>query len=237
MNKDLKKMPTRNELYSESIEKLFKKEHWLRLLNQEPKPDWVKEHPYIKNWKYIPISTIELLLAKIFKSYRIEILDAKLILNAATVTIRLHYIDPTTGEWTFHDGIGCQELQTMQGSGTLKLDMSNLNRGAVQMAFPIAKSYAIKDAADHIGRLFGRDLNRKELLPYEVDKEIDEKYNKIEQDRIKNYIESCKTAEELQGVPYEVVERNELVSLYNEKMQALTNGKYYNENEEKIYTC
>ncbi len=30
------------------------------------------------------------------------------------------------------------------------------------MALPSAKSYAIKDAADHLGSLFGRDLNRKD---------------------------------------------------------------------------
>ena len=30
----------------------------------------------------------------------------------------------------------------------------------------MAKSLAIKDATDHLGRLFGRDLNRREVLPY-----------------------------------------------------------------------
>jgi hypothetical protein len=37
------------------------------------------------------------------------------------------------------------------------------------MALPMAKSYAIKDACDHFGKLFGRDLNRK-TMGFEVDK-------------------------------------------------------------------
>ncbi len=41
------------------------------------------------------------------------------------------------------------------------------------MALPMAKSYAIKDACDHFGKLFGRDLNRKETMGFGVDKGLD----------------------------------------------------------------
>lgn len=34
------------------------------------------------------------------------------------------------------------------------------------MAFPIAKTVAIKDACDHFGKLFGSDLNRKDDVVY-----------------------------------------------------------------------
>jgi hypothetical protein len=37
------------------------------------------------------------------------------------------------------------------------------------MAFPMAKTIAIKDAADHFGKLFGADLNRKDVISYELD--------------------------------------------------------------------
>ncbi len=65
-----------------------------------------------------------------------------------------------------HDGVGAKELQTQAGTGTLKVDFSNINKGAVEMALPIAKTAAIKDAADHLGQLFGRDLNRKDTIEY-----------------------------------------------------------------------
>ena len=34
------------------------------------------------------------------------------------------------------------------------------------MALPIAKVAAIKDAADELGALFGRDLNRKDVVQF-----------------------------------------------------------------------
>ena len=37
------------------------------------------------------------------------------------------------------------------------------------MAFPIAKTVAVKDACDAFGKLFGSDLNRKDVIAYELD--------------------------------------------------------------------
>jgi hypothetical protein len=37
------------------------------------------------------------------------------------------------------------------------------------MAFPMAKTIAIKDACDHFGNLFGADLNRKDVISYDLD--------------------------------------------------------------------
>jgi hypothetical protein len=68
------------------------------------------------------------------------------------------------------DGIGAAQLQTKQG--TSPADLQNINNGALSMAFPIAKTIAVKDAADHIGKLFGADLNRKETLDYKPDSDL-----------------------------------------------------------------
>ena len=38
------------------------------------------------------------------------------------------------------------------------------------MAFPLAKTLAVKDAADMFGKLFGSDLNRRDTLPASMDK-------------------------------------------------------------------
>jgi hypothetical protein len=40
------------------------------------------------------------------------------------------------------------------------------------MAFPIAKTLAVKDACDHFGKLFGADLNRKDSIPFQADQTI-----------------------------------------------------------------
>jgi hypothetical protein len=137
------------------------------LLNQAPAPEWVKVHPFIKGYKYLPIERVEYLLRQIFKAYRIEITGQGTAFNGVWVTVRVHYRHPVTGEWEFHDGIGACQLQTAKG--TSPADLANINNGALSMAFPIAKTVAIKDACDHFGKLFGSDLNRKDDITYGID--------------------------------------------------------------------
>lgn len=159
----------KKEIYGD-LAGIRKHEELTVALNQEPPKEWVKDHPYIKGYKYLPIERVEYLLDSLFKGYyRIEVMKTGMLLNAVEVTVRVHYKHPVTGEWMFHDGVGCSEVQTEKNSGGLKMDMSNINRGAVVMALPNAKSVAIKDAADHLGKLFGRNLNRKDTISYGMD--------------------------------------------------------------------
>ena len=158
-----------NETYSD-IELAIKKDGVMTVLNQDPPNEWVKLHPYIKGYHYLPIERIEFLLKALFKTdYKIEVLKTGLLLNSVEVTVRIHFKDIASGEWMYHDGVGAQEIQTKKDSGHLLLDMSNINRGAISMALPIAKTVAIKDACDHFGKLFGSDLNRKDYIEYDVD--------------------------------------------------------------------
>ena len=161
------KLPTVAELFEDNIEAAFKNEKLNWLLNQEPKKEWIKVHPYIKDHKYIPIDKVEFLLRKIFKHYRIEVTGQGVAFNGVYVTVRVHYFNPVANVWDFHDGIGACQLQTAKG--TSPADLSNINNGALSMAFPIAKTLAVKDACDHFGKLFGCDLNRKDTIPFQVD--------------------------------------------------------------------
>lgn len=65
--------------------------------------------------------------------------------------------------------MGACELQTKKDSGNLNLDLSNINKGAVLMALPIAKTTAIKDAVDMFGSLFGANLNRRDAVEFKPD--------------------------------------------------------------------
>lgn len=165
-------LPTLADLFSDSIEVAGKSEGLNAILNTQPPEKWVKVHPMIPDWKYIPIDKVEFLLRKIFKRYWIEVLKTGMLMNAVEVTVRVHYFNPATGDMDFQDGVGAQELQTKKETGALKMDMSNVNRGAVQMALPIAKSYAIKDACELIGNIFGGNLNRKDTIAFVPDQEI-----------------------------------------------------------------
>ena len=156
-----------------NLERLVKQDKIMVALNQEPPQEWVKQHPYIKDFNYLPIERVEWLLRTFFKTnYKIEVIKTGTILNAIEVTVRVHYRDIESGDWMYHDGVGAKEIQTTKGSGGLNLDLSNINRGAVEMALPIAKTIAIKDACDHLGRIFGSDLNRKGQMTYSEDTKL-----------------------------------------------------------------
>lgn len=159
-------LPKLQDLYLDKV-KTQRYDVFITLMNQEPNKLWVKEHPFIRGYKYLPIERIEYLLKSIFKNYRIEITGQGQSFNGVWVTVRVHYVHPLTGEWSFHDGIGASQLQTAKG--TSPADLANINNGALSMAFPMAKTIAIKDACDHFGKLFGADLNRKDLISYELD--------------------------------------------------------------------
>lgn len=159
-------LPKINDLYSDKLT-TQRNDAFVTLMNQKPKEEWVKVHPFIKGYKYLPIERIEYLLKTIFKRYRIEITGQGQSFNGVWVTVRVHYLHPITGEWDFHDGIGASQLQTAKG--TSPADLNNINNGALSMAFPMAKTIAIKDACDHFGNLFGADLNRKDIINYTID--------------------------------------------------------------------
>jgi hypothetical protein len=158
-------LPSIAELYQETEER--GKENALNvLLNQPPKAEWIKDHPFIKKVKYLPVERVEWLLTRIFIDWRLEIKDVKLIGNSVVVTVRLHYLSVTSGEWKYQDGVGASPLQTDEGAGAI--DFNHIKSAAVMMAAPAAESYAFKDAAEKIGKLFGKDLNRKDIIIYDT---------------------------------------------------------------------
>ena len=137
------------------------------LLNQDPPKEWIKTNKYAGSSKYLSIDKIEYLLKTIIRRYKIEVTGQGTAFNGVWVTVRVHYVDMITGNWEFHDGIGSEAIQTK--AGTSASDLINITQGAISIAFPKAKTAAIKDACHHFGRLFGSDLNREsESDLYEV---------------------------------------------------------------------
>jgi hypothetical protein len=172
-------LPTLAELFEDSIELASKSEGLNAILNTPPPAKWLKEHPFIKAkdehgnhapYKYLPIDKVEYLLRKIFKSYFVEITGQGTAFNGVWVTVRIHYFNPALNEWAWNDGIGAVQLQTAKG--TSPADLANINNGAVAMAFPAAKSYAIKDAAEMIGNIFGANIMRRDAIPFTPDEQF-----------------------------------------------------------------
>lgn len=168
------KLPTIQELFEDSLEVAGKQEGLNAILSTPPPDKWVKKHPYIKDHSYLPIDKVEYLLRKIFKVYRIEITGQGTAFNGVWVTVRVHYFSPVTNKMEWHDGIGAIQLQVKKD--TSPADLANINNGAVSMAFPIAKSLAIKDACDMLGAIFGANLNRRDVVEFKPDADILDRY-------------------------------------------------------------
>jgi hypothetical protein len=156
-------LPKIEDLYAE-VELASKYNDLNKILNMPPKPEWVKLNPFADNAPYIPIERIEYLLTSIYIRWWVEIKEVKLIANSVSVTIRLYVIDPVTGDTIWQDGTGASPLQTAKGAGAIEFD--KIKGAAVQMGAPAAESYAIKDAAEKFGKIFGKDLGRKDEINY-----------------------------------------------------------------------
>lgn len=165
-------VPTLLDLHK-NPEQAFEDDQFNYILNQPPHETWVKQHPIakVKNdagnevpAKYLPIDKVEFMLTRIFQRWRVEILSCGVMFNSCYCVIRLHVYSPLSDTWTFHDGVGAKSVQVDKGSSAA--DLGSIKDAAVMMALPSAKTYAIKDAADHLGKLFGRDLNRRDTIKF-----------------------------------------------------------------------
>lgn len=170
------KLPTLEELTSD-MEVAFKNDQFNYYLNQEPPKVWIKKHPMAKGVNYLPIDKVELLLTKIFQEWKVEVISYSQLFNSVTCHVRVHYRRLTDGQWAFHDGLGAVGVQ--KDKDAAELNLSTIKQDAVMKALPAAKSFAIKDAADHLGKLFGRDLNRKDALPFKPTYESSDLLNEL----------------------------------------------------------
>jgi hypothetical protein len=179
--------PTFEDL-TKDIEGAYRDDAFKALLNQGPPAKWVKQNPYANNSNYLPIDKVEFLLDRIFRQWKVEVLSVGHAFNGVHVTIRLHYLNPVTGQWESQDGVGADEMQVKKG--TSPADLANINKGALAMSIPKAKTEAIKDAAHHIGRIFGRDLNRSDIQEHKPSKNL---LNKTQQ----RYVELIAEAKDM----------------------------------------
>lgn len=158
-------LPTVQELRDGDIMRKGEQTQLNVILNQEPPKEWLKEHPFAKGVKYLPIERVEYLLTRIFINWNVEIKTVQIVANSVVVTVRLYYQDVFSENMLWQDGVGAAPIQTKSGAGAMEWDKT-LN-DAVMKAAPAAESYAIKDAADKIGKLFGKDLNRADKIMYD----------------------------------------------------------------------
>lgn len=207
----------------ENVELQIKKDQLMVFLNQQPPKEWLKKNPYANNALYVPIDKIEWMLNRFFGGYRVEILREGTMFNSMYVVIRLFYIDPISGKEVFQDGMGAKEVQTSAGSSPAQLE--NIKSGAVERGLPNAESNAIKDAAHKIGRVFGSDLNRKDLLPISTNKSLSDVKREKDIERFLAVIKNAKSVDDLTKGNVSIDDFPECLEAYNDRMSQLTKNK------------
>lgn len=164
-------LPTLQELTND-VEIAKKQDALNYLLNQPVPQQWVKKHPYVsvkvsnqnQPLEYLPVEKVKQLLTQIFQVWESEIVDYKALFNAVSVQVRLRVKNPLTGEWITHDGVGAVDVQTAKGASAA--DLSQINASAVMKALPAAASYALKNAAEKLGAIFGGHLQKYDIAPF-----------------------------------------------------------------------
>lgn len=150
----------------------------LEVLSLKPPESWIRTHPKIPEYRYLPIDRIEWLLKRIFKmNYRTEVIDYKELFNAVSVVMRIHYKEfDAPFNWNYFDGSAAEEPEKKIVDNLATKDLEDF---AVAKAFPSAKSNAIRNACLSFGELFGANLNRNDISTPENNMSDADKLKKI----------------------------------------------------------
>lgn len=147
-----------------------RKEEIVKKLRRKVNEDIIKTHPTATRWngeeyvpvRYIPIAVIEDLADEIFGhlNWAVTIKDVQTISNSiyVVVTITIKYLDETNTPTTYNiDGCGAVAITDDPTS--------------VQKGLPTAKTFAIKNALEHLSKSFGRDINRSDFDKVNIKKD------------------------------------------------------------------
>jgi hypothetical protein len=165
VTKPQRNLPKLSDLV-EDTEMSIKDNQLTVLLNQPPPEQWLSEHPMIKGYKYLSVQRVEWLMTRIYGKYQTIVKDVKVLANSVTVTVSVSVTNPVTGELEYQDGVGACPIQTDKGAGAM--DWNFAKSDGVMKALPAAKSYAFKDACESFGKIFGKDLGRKDSIGYDM---------------------------------------------------------------------
>ena len=176
-----------------------KMQNFVHRLNKEPDPTEIDKTPDGKA-NSIPISFIEMTLDEYFFGlWDTNNFQYSVIANEVVGSIELTVLNPVTG--TKIKRVGAAAIQIMvdkRPDGVSASEWANnpMNKkpNALDMGFPKLKAECVKNAAQSLGKLFGRDINRKkadqfnglikkEITPYEELKQIfEEKKNLLDEE-------------------------------------------------------
>lgn len=157
----------------ERFEQRNQLEAFIKMLNKEPNKNELGKTADGKA-STIPISFIEMTLDETFKGlWSTENFTYQVFANEVVGSLELVAIHPVNGMQIRRTGAA--SIQIMVNKGTNPLDINNKKSNALDMGFPRLKSECLKNAAQSLGKIFGRDLNRDKSDVFKSTPPIDDK--------------------------------------------------------------
>lgn len=151
------------------MDKKLELQDFLKRLNRDPDPAELDKTPDGKA-KTLPISFVEMTLDEIFLGqWSTEHFTTRQMLNEVCGELELVVIHPVTGMEMRRVGAASIIIQvdkspddlTGQARNEWQLSPSNKKPNALDLGYPKLKAECVKNAAQSLGKVFGRDLNRK----------------------------------------------------------------------------
>lgn len=186
-----------------------------RILNQRPPKSVLKKNPNYGN-QYIPLQLIEIMLNCIFKSYEIVAAHPPAFAEGNIIFgINLIVVHPITGE-----------RLTYYGTSAVPVTPKGGQIGDVHYHLPAAKSYAIMNAAKHIGQIFRAESDDYTKV---FESYFEKKQEKLDPavERVIQFIDKAKNKTALTKLKKDVdkVKSKAANDAYDKKLKSFTNGK------------
>lgn len=144
-------------------------------LNKEPEVSELERTPDGKA-KTLPISFVEMTLDELFLGqWDTCNFTSKVITNEVCGELELVLVHPITGREIRRSGAAAIIIQVDKAPDTITgqarnewaLNPSNKKSNALDLGYPKLKAECVKNAAQSLGKVFGRDLNRKKTDQYQ----------------------------------------------------------------------
>jgi hypothetical protein len=148
-------------------------------LNREPDPRELDATPDGKA-STLPISFVEMTLDELFLGqWGTRNFSSKLILNEVVGELELWCINPISGKEIVRVGAASiiiqvdaltkeqKETMTKQQINLHALSPENKKSNALDLGYPKLKAECVKNAAQSLGKIFGRDVNRRKFDQYQ----------------------------------------------------------------------
>ena len=152
--------PTKKNEVAQMVDAEFrsKVQNFINKINKENPIYGVEKTPDGKA-KTLTISHVEMTLDEYFLGlWETENFKWAVITNEVVGSIDLVFTHPVTGQK--YKRVGAASIIIMVDKGANALDVTKKKSNAMDLGFPKLKAECLKNAAQSLGKLFGRDLNR-----------------------------------------------------------------------------